>query len=202
MFSADGGTFLSARERRALAKNSTFGKAIGSNSWTTHEYTTLLRLEELDIKSPRALVMSPSVILMEYFGDRSRGAPTLIEVSIKPALARKLYLEILTAIERMLEEFIIHGDLSAYNILLWNDEAIIIDLPQVVDPMSNPNARKIFERDVQRVCEYFAGYGIETDEQGIAQKLWLRCVESSESHGYLFGEAVDTFSTRLEAGEI
>ena len=190
MFSADGGTHLSERERRALAKNTGFGKSLGTNSWTTHEFATLLRLEELEIPSPQALDMGPSVILMEYFGDESRGAPTLIGVAIDTSLARKLYVQCLTSIERMLEDFIIHGDLSAYNILLWEDESIIIDVPQVVDPMSNPNARWIFDRDVKRVCEYFTKCGIETDWQTTAGDLWIRYVESGDSHSYFFGDPI------------
>ena len=86
-----------------LADNTGFGKPLGTNSWTTHEFATLLRLEELEIRSPKALDMRPSVILMEYFGDESRGAPTLIEVAIDTTPARRLYVQCLTSIERMLE---------------------------------------------------------------------------------------------------
>ena len=90
----------------------------------------------------------------------------------------------------MPEDFIIHGDLSAYNILLWEDESIIIDVPQVVDPMSNANARWIFDRDVKRVCEYFTKCGIETDCQTTAGDLWSRYVESGDSHSYFFGDPI------------
>lgn len=66
---------------------------------------------------------------------------------------------------------------------------------------ANPDSRWIFGRDVERVCEYFARYGIETDWQGTTDELWHRYVESTESRGYLFGEAIDTSNTCLEANE-
>ena len=50
----------------------------------------------------------------------------------------------------------IHGDLSAFNILYWEGKVTLIDFPQVTLSESNHNAYRIFQRDVRRVCEYFA----------------------------------------------
>jgi RIO kinase 1 len=72
----------------------------------------------------------------------------------------------------MLKHHVIHGDLSAYNVLYWNGQIKIIDLPQIVDPRTNPNARGIFYRDVERVCDYFARYGIQSHPRGLARELW------------------------------
>lgn len=129
------------------------------------------------MRCPRALDRSGSVILMEYFGDAYRGAPTLIEVSLEMETAERLLADCLAAVELMLEDFIIHGDLSAYNILLWEGEAVVIDLPQVVDPMANPAAREIFERDVQRVCQYFGQQGVSTDWREVTDEIWWKHID-------------------------
>ena len=34
----------------------------------------------------------------------------------------------------------IHADLSAFNVLWWEGRGTVIDLPQAVDPRSNPHA--------------------------------------------------------------
>lgn len=78
----------------------------------------------------------------------------------------------------MLEYFIIHGDLSAYNILYWEGEPVIIDFPQVVDPMANCNACFMFHRDVKRICEYFNGCGLSENPNAIARDLWEKYVFS------------------------
>ncbi len=54
----------------------------------------------------------------------------------------------------MLANNVVHGDLSAYNILYWQGDIRIIDFPQAVNPYKNPNAYRIFERDVERICQY------------------------------------------------
>jgi RIO kinase 1 len=82
------------------------------------------------------------------------------------------------SIETMLREGIIHGDLSAYNLLYWEGSIRIIDFPQVTDPQSNPNAFALFARDVTRVYEYFNRHGVtcRLDADVLAQDLWQRCI--------------------------
>ena len=65
-------------------------------------------------------------------------------------------------IEIMLVNGMIHGDLSAYNILYWEGEITLIDFPQVTDSRVNRQAYLILERDIKRVCEYFAAQGVRT----------------------------------------
>jgi RIO kinase 2 len=49
----------------------------------------------------------------------------------------------------------VHGDLSAYNILLKpNGQILIIDWPQSVS-MEHPNAEQLLRRDVRNILEYF-----------------------------------------------
>ena len=58
-----------------------------------------------------------------------------------------------------------HGDLSEYNILYWNDTPYIIDFPQSIDIRTNPYVRDLLERDVRNVCTYFVRYfPIDTEE--------------------------------------
>ena len=78
----------------------------------------------------------------------------------------------------MLQHGLIHGDLSAYNILYWEGEVTLIDFPQVTEVHSNRNARFILERDVKRVCQYFARQGVSHDAAAIADDLWERYGES------------------------
>jgi RIO kinase 1 len=96
----------------------------------------------------------------------------LNEVRLDKAEARRLFERIMGNIERMLINHYVHGDLSAYNILYWQGEGFIIDFPQMVDTRKNQNARLLLERDVQRVCQYFARCGVEADPGQLAEHLW------------------------------
>jgi serine/threonine-protein kinase RIO1 len=64
----------------------------------------------------------------------------------------------------------VHGDLSAYNILYWRGDHPD-RLPQAISPQENRNAYRVFERDLTRVCEYFARQGAARPAR-LAGKLW------------------------------
>ena len=68
-----------------------------------------------------------------YVGRIIRGidpnAPTLSEVSLDPDEAVPLFDEVWRTVELMLAHDLIHGDLSAYNILYWEGSAVVIDFP-------------------------------------------------------------------------
>jgi RIO kinase 1 len=76
----------------------------------------------------------------------------------------------------MLQHDLIHGDLSAYNILYWAGEITIIDFPQATNSLTNHNAYTILERDIARVCEYFAQQGVQSEPGAITDDLWHRYV--------------------------
>jgi serine/threonine-protein kinase RIO1 len=87
---------------------------------------------------------------------------------------------VLENIDHMLRLDLVHGDLSAYNILYWEGEMTIIDLPQVVSLRANPKARIILQRDIQRTCQYFALQGVACDPAAVMDEVWNRHVEEAD----------------------
>jgi RIO kinase 1 len=57
-----------------------------------------------------------------------------------------------------------HGDLSAYNLLVHRGRLVMIDLPQVVDLVANPQGPDYLHRDCENVCKWFASRGLDTIE--------------------------------------
>jgi len=55
---------------------------------------------------------------MDYLGDEHEAAPTLNSVRLDPDDVGPLFKEVLRNIELMLQHNLIHGDLSAYNLLI------------------------------------------------------------------------------------
>ena len=164
------------REMRAVRNKTAFGAELTHVSWLMHEYVTLERLHGLGAAVPAPLGAGENAILMAFIGDRYRPAPVLHGVTLHPGEARRLFDVVLYNIELMLQYGMIHGDLSAYNILYWEGAVTLIDFPQVTLSESNHNAYRIFQRDVRRVCEYFASQGVTSDPQQIATDLWAKHV--------------------------
>ena len=160
------------RLMRALNKKSNFGVQVSHTSWLMHEFQTLYQLHKAGASVPEPIATSDNAILMDYVGDERRAAPTLNEIGLASGEAEALFHKVIHNITLMLERGWIHGDLSAYNILYWEGDITLIDFPQVADCAGNSQAHFILQRDVTRVCAYFAGQGVRCDAQSITRQLW------------------------------
>ena len=169
-----GKLLLGSREARAMASKTRFGQQLDLAAWIVHEYEIQSQLYEAGADVPRPVAYGGNTILMEYLGGAVLPAPLLDEITLAPEAAQPLFERLLYNVELMLAHHLVHADLSAYNILYWEGELTIIDFPQVVDARTNPNAFSLLQRDMQRVYDYFAGYGVQADARGLAHTLWER----------------------------
>jgi RIO kinase 1 len=64
-----------------------------------------------------------------------------------------------------------HGDLSAFNLLVHEGRLVLIDLPQVVDVVSNPAGPEFLARDVGVVAKWFGARGLEVDADALVDDL-------------------------------
>ncbi len=166
---------------RAMRNKTVFGLQAAHTSWLMHEYTALERLYGAGAAVPRPIAPGDNALLMSYHGDRSMAAPTLNTVELEPDEARELFQEVLRHIDLMLQHDLVHGDLSAYNLLYWEGEITLIDFPQVVNLRTNEKARFILQRDVQRTCEYFAQQGVSCDPIALSDRFWRRYVREPDA---------------------
>jgi RIO kinase 1 len=160
------------RTLKAMNKGTGYGQAMSHTSWLMYEYKVLRQLHDDGAAVPEPLAVAENAILMDYVGDENLPAPTLSEVRLQPEEVRPLFNEVMRNLDLMLQHGFIHGDLSAFNILYWEGDIIFIDFPQVVEISNNRHARKILTRDIERVSEYFEGYGMRINANGIARDLW------------------------------
>jgi len=170
----DGKQIRGSREARAMLKKTKFGKHLGIMNWIMHEYLVQNELFEAGADVPKPISQRGNTILMDYVGDEWGPAPTLIEVSLSSDEAQPLFDRVMNNVRLMLSHHYIHGDLSAYNILYWEGDIVIIDFPQMVDARKNQNAQSLLERDIARVCEYFDRFGVETSPTDLSFDIWDR----------------------------
>ncbi len=148
------------------------GRALQVKSWIEYEFETQRLLHEGGANVPRPLTQIGNAVLMEYIGDVDDPAPLLKEVKLRRDEARSLFDCVLRNIALFLACNRIHGDLSAFNILYWQGEVSIIDFAQAVDPRQNPAVFPLLLRDIERVCGYFARYGVVADARALARDMW------------------------------
>jgi RIO kinase 1 len=170
---------------KGVGNQSKRGKAAVQTSWLMHEFVLLQNLHAQGGDVPEPIEHGEQALLMEFIGSETGtgadAAPTLNDVVLEPAQAKGLFDRVIFNVELMLGLGWVHGDLSAYNILYRDGRIVLIDFPQVVDCRNNPRARGIFERDIERVTQYFEGAGFSADPRRLARELWSKHVPESDA---------------------
>lgn len=160
------------RVKLALRKKTRFGKHVDIQWWIGNEFATQKTLFEAGADVPRPIAHQGNTILMAFVGDAQQAAPPLSEVRLAQGEAMTLFARTLQNVALMLDHHLVHGDLSAYNILYWEGAIQIIDFPQMVDARTNPHAFELLLRDVTRVVDYYGRYGVQADALRLTLDLW------------------------------
>lgn len=169
----DGEWIKERRVRVALQKRTRFGREVQGALWVGREWESLSLLSEAGVPVPRPIEATDRAILMSYLGDEDTAAPQLHRYRPRDRREAEALLEqVVAAVEGMLYRDVVHGDLSPYNVLVWERRITVIDLPQAVDPRKNRHAEAMLRRDVQRICDHFERLGVAEDAAGLAAQLW------------------------------
>ncbi len=172
----EGRSMQRSRDERALKRKSTFGRQVAAGEWAVSEWAALVRLWNLGLPVPYPVQIDETEILMEWIslvdeeGTRQT-APRLAQTRPSPALLQSYFNQLTDALATMVGNGVVHGDLSAYNILAQGDRLVIIDLPQIVDLVGNLNGMDFLQRDCANVCDWFRARGLDVDEHALFAEL-------------------------------
>lgn len=130
-------------------------------AWTRREHTILGRLKEAGVRAPEPFGHYRNVLVMEFIGTPEGAAPRLQSALVENPAA--LYADLVLQIGRMVRDArLVHGDLSPYNVLWFEDRAVLIDVAQAV-ARDHPSAKALLQRDIVNFSKYFARLGLEVD---------------------------------------
>jgi RIO kinase 1 len=98
-------------------------------------------------------------------------APRLSQARPSLELLAAYFEQLTDALATMVQNGVVHGDLSAYNILAAGERLVIIDLPQIVDMVGNLNGMNFLQRDCANICGWFRSRGLEVDDHALFAEL-------------------------------
>ena len=163
------------RDTRAMAKKTSHGRAVAAGQWAWAEWEALVRLHSLGLPVPYPVQLDGTELLMEWVTveteDGTETAPRLAQTRPEPALLASYWEQVRDCLAELSRHGVVHGDLSAYNILAAGDRLVIIDLPQMVDLVGNPAGLDFLMRDCTNICTWFRSRGIDADEHALFADL-------------------------------
>ncbi|WP_122817108.1 serine protein kinase RIO [Nocardioides pantholopis] len=172
---AEGRSTRRSRDRRAVQRRSTFGRELAATQWALAEWEALTRCWSAGLPVPYPVQIDGTELLMEWItvedDEGVRTAPRLAQTRPAPDLLAAWFEQLREALATLVGLGLVHGDLSAYNILAAGERLVIIDLPQVVDLVGNPRGTEFLMRDCANVCAWFRARGLPADEQELIGDL-------------------------------
>ncbi|MGH2455035.1 MAG: RIO1 family regulatory kinase/ATPase [Candidatus Limnocylindria bacterium] len=165
------GWFLPTRDKKALMGGSRYGHELAGRLGPMQEWATLRRAWDAGASVPYPVEQTDHGLLMEFIGDESQAAPKLGEARLSPAQLASAWAQLVDNVRALTEAGLVHADLSAYNLLWWEERLIVIDLPQAVEFTTNTDAFELLHRDVANVGAWFARHGMAQDLETLYAEL-------------------------------
>lgn len=150
-----------SRETRAMATRTSFGRELIAGQWANAEFSVLARLWQVGAPVPYPVQLLGTELMMEFIGEHDgTAAPRLAQLRPARREAVELFGQVRDILVGLADAGLAHGDLSAYNLLVHHGRVVLIDLPQALDLVGNPQGFAFLRRDCVNVCAWFAAHDV------------------------------------------
>ena len=141
------------------------------NNWVNKEFRNLTRLKDAGVNVPEAITSLNNVLIIEFIGDED-GNPAPTVKNLPPEDPNDFYEKLVDQMDRFINKaHLIHGDLSSYNILNFDEEPVIIDVSQSV-VRDHIIANELLERDIKNISFEFSRMGVDTSIEDLTNRLF------------------------------
>lgn len=138
-------------------------------TWASREFKNLKRAQRAGCSSPIPKRCHRNLVIMECIERDGLPAPRLIDRrSEDPEGELESIFENYRTLYREAE--LVHGDLSAYNILLSDEGPVFIDF-STGTVKENPTSTNLLFRDIENVISHYRKQGVEGDVQSVAERI-------------------------------
>jgi RIO kinase 1 len=137
-------------------------------AWTRKEFANLSRARAAGVRVPEPIAVERNVLVMELVGHADDRARRLAEVQVEnPQTAYEVVCEYMRRLHRA---GLVHGDLSEYNLIIYEGELVVIDLGQAVT-VHHRNADEFLRRDCRNVATFFGRQGLAVDPDDLYESV-------------------------------
>ncbi len=123
--------------------------------WAKKEFKNYKALFDAGVSVPKPIDHYENVLVMEFIGREGVRAPLLKEVTLTYEEYAKLFVNIINDVKKSyVKANLVHGDLSEFNIMIFEGKHYIIDVSQAV-PLTHPISYELLVRDLKNIHRYF-----------------------------------------------
>ena len=137
-------------------------------AWTQREFKNLMRAHEAGVTVPLPITVKNNVLIEEFIG-KDDPAPQLKNQI--PANPEKFIANTITQMKKLYQKAgIVHGDLSAFNILNDTEKPVLIDFSQGTVSKSS-DAHRLLKRDIHNIVVFAKKLSVTLVEENIFKQV-------------------------------
>lgn len=137
-------------------------------AWTQREFKNLMRAHEAGVKVPKPIAVKNNVLIEEMIGKVEPASQLKNQI---PADPEKFIANIVRQMKKLYHKAgIVHGDLSAFNILNYNEKPFLIDFSQGTVSKSF-DAKRLLTRDIHNIVVFAKKLHVTLDEENIFKQV-------------------------------
>ena len=136
-------------------------------SCAQREFRNLMKAREAGARVPLPIQCKKNILLMELIGNKEP-APKLKDAH--PEDPERFMKKTIEYMQKIYKAGLVHGDLSEFNILNWNEKPVFIDISQGTLIRSS-NAEELLERDIRNICRFFKKIGVVREPSEVKKEI-------------------------------
>lgn len=136
-------------------------------AWAKREFMNLTNAREAGVSTPAVYGFVFNILIMEFIGDE-QPAPKLNKAI--PQDINDFYEQVVQNYQKLYKSGVVHGDLSSFNILNANEQAVFIDMSQSTT-FENPHAEEYLKRDCKNLATFFAKHNVKTTPSTLYKRI-------------------------------
>ncbi len=136
-------------------------------AWAQREFRNLKHAEKAKVYAPSPIAFKNNIIVEEMIG-AVNPAPVLKDKL--PQHPEFFFDQIIVQVRKLYQQGLVHGDLSAFNILIYKERPYLIDFSQAT-LTETPNSEELLERDVRNIINFFLKLGVRRNLSETIKKI-------------------------------
>jgi RIO kinase 1 len=139
-------------------------------SWTQREYKNILKAKKAGICVPEVIAVKNNVLIEKMIGS-DEPAPRLKDYI--PEDIDGFFKILLEEMKNLYQKAnLVHGDLSAFNVLNDNETPVLIDFSQATLAGSD-HAKDLLKRDIKNIASFARKQGFKIDEEKVFKEITI-----------------------------
>lgn len=136
-------------------------------AWAQREYRNLMIARENGVNVPTPSALLNHVLVLQMIG---KNIPAQRLKDSIPRNPKQFFGKVLENMKKLNNAGLVHGDLSEYNILNYDEKPYFIDFSQST-LLKSESSGDLLKRDIKNISRFFTKIGVKTSEDEILSYL-------------------------------